>query len=212
MIVVQDIPRLETIVFDLGGVIVDIDYTLTERAFARLSSRHFTYSRHRQPDEVTLFETGAIGSEEFRSAVAGTWGIDAEAEAIDHAWNAMILGEFAGRRNLIHDLRKRYSVVLLSNTNAIHHAFIDNRFAGLFNCFDRCYFSHRMGMRKPSPAIFEAVLADLGAKASTTLFIDDSPQHTEGARSVGIHTWDVIDPLSVEMLRGLCADSEQRTA
>src|SRR5688500_10147747 len=109
---------IDTIVLDLGGVLIDVDYTSTARAFADLGAVDFeqVYSKARQSDIFDRFETGALGPDDFRVEIRKLMACDLLDEQIDHCWNAM-LGEIPPERiELIKQLRDRFTLLLLSNT------------------------------------------------------------------------------------------------
>lgn len=187
--------HIDTILLDLGGVLIDVDYHASARAFAAHGVPDFerSYSKAKQTDIFDRFETGQLSPLEFRDAVRELLGPALSDAAIDACWNAM-LGTIAPQRiALLQQLRERYTLLLLSNTNAIHvPAFeaIIARDLGISDfkaLFHGAYYSCELGMRKPDPAAFHAVLASHGADPGRTLFIDDSPQHVEGALRAGLH-------------------------
>lgn len=189
------IKGIRHIIFDLGGVLLNIDYALTEKAFIEAGIDNFPelYSQLQQTDLFDKWETGHIGREEFISALRKK-GNGITEEQILKAWNAMLLDFPLRRLQLLQQLRLHYDLVLLSNTNEIHEEAFNKILMqahgiptiGVF--FDKVYFSHRVGMRKPMKELFHRVLDDNGFKAEHTLFIDDSPQHVEGAKECGIQT------------------------
>lgn len=187
------IQGIRHIIFDLGGVLLNIDYRLTENAFAALGITGFTeiYSQLRQTPLFDDLETGKISRKDFILSLQEKTGIQLTDEQICTAWNAMLLDLPLKRLQLLQQLRPYYDLVLLSNTNEIHEAAFtkalqENNGIQLGHFFDKIYLSHRIGLRKPDAAVFEKVLADNHFKASETLFIDDSPQHIESAAKLGI--------------------------
>jgi glucose-1-phosphatase len=190
------IEGIKHIIFDLGGVLLNIDYKRTEQAFVEAGIADFPqlYSQLQQTELFDRFETGRISSEEFIMALRAIAPPTVTAEQIVAAWNAMILDYPLRRLQLLQQLRLYYDLVLLSNTNELHeHAFntLLSRTHGMPTIavfFDKVYLSHRVGMRKPDVALFRRVLDECGFKPEETLFIDDSPQHIEGARQAGIRT------------------------
>ncbi len=182
------------IIFDLGGVLLNIDYKLTEEAFVQLGITNFPemYSQLRQSTLFDDFEIGAISSEQFVTALQEAAGIAIASQDIINAWNAMLLDFPLRRLQILQQLRTYHDLLLLSNTNEIHEAAFNKiieRERGVANIgafFDRVYLSHRIGMRKPDVEVFQRILDENGLKAEHTLFIDDSPQHVEGAKKLGI--------------------------
>jgi len=187
--------NIEAIIFDLGGVILNVDYSLAETAFQSLGLSDFG-KMFSQAHQVGLFddlETGKITPEKFRKVVKEISALDVEDNQIDQAWNSMLLDLPKERVELLQRLKEKYKTFLLSNTNKIHiDSFlqtIGNKYGEetFYNLFHKVYFSSEIGLRKPQPAIFEYVLKQNNLAAHNTLFIDDSPQHVEGAKKVGLN-------------------------
>ncbi len=191
----------KNLIFDLGGVLYDIDYECVERGFAQLQTRNVTtvrYTRQVQPEVFTQYEIGAISSSVFCEGLRREIGLEGTDEAIATAWNSMLLGVFPGRIEMLERLKTRFPAVLLSNTNELHINYVQHQCRELFAQFDRLFLSYQMGFRKPQPAIFYAVLDTMGWKAEETLFVDDSSQHIHAAQSLGIHTVWLQSPDALE--------------
>jgi putative hydrolase of the HAD superfamily len=184
------------IIFDLGGVILNIDYGATEKAFASLGIPDFAkhFSQLRQNAFFDDWETGKTEPDAWLKTMRETCGVSVTDEQITDAWNAMLLDFPLRRLQILQQLRIHYDLFLLSNTNAIHEEAFNKilreqtGLPGLGVLFDKVYYSHRIGMRKPDAAPFRHILEENGLKAEHTLFIDDSPQHVETARSLGVQT------------------------
>ncbi len=201
------IAGIETIVFDLGAVLYDIDYARIEAEFLALQDRYATtdgvprvrYSRTYQPDIVTQYEIGAISTETFREGMRTAFHIEQASDTeIDTAWNAILVGLLPGRIEFLQSLRSRFRLGLLSNTNALHIAAITEECRDLFACFDAVVLSHLVGTRKPNADIFHHTLHQLSAEPAGTLFVDDSPQHIQSAAGLGIHTLWLADHRNFE--------------
>ncbi len=183
------------IIFDLGGVILNLDISRTIRAFSEISGKNFAqwHSQHEQKALFDAFEAGQISSEEFRHAIRAELECPLTDEAIDNCWNAMLLDLPLERLQLLERLKLQKRTFLLSNTNAIHKTafeqIIENQhgISSLSHLFERDYYSHLLGMRKPHPEVFHYILQTHGLQPEETLFIDDSIQHIEGAKQVGLH-------------------------
>lgn len=190
------IKGIRHIIFDLGGVLLNIDYQLTEKAFQNLGVESFPeiYSQLRQTSLFDDFETGRIGKDAFFDQLRSIGNINCTDEQMTGAWNAMLLDFPKRRLQLLQQLRGGYDLLLLSNTNEVHEQafnkilYQDHSINNIALFFDKVYYSHKVGMRKPDAEVFERVLGDNGLSAEHTLFIDDSPQHVEGARKVGIQS------------------------
>lgn len=185
----------DTIILDLGGVLIDVDYHAAARAFSALGFANFDdlYSKAKQDHLFDGFETGKISASGFRDRIRSLHDGPLTDEQIDGCWNAMLGSIPSERLHLVKQLRERYRVLLLSNTNAIHVPAFEkivaeeNGITDFKALFDGAYYSCELGMRKPDAEIFHYVLDRHGATADRTLFIDDSIQHVEGARKAGLH-------------------------
>jgi len=200
------IENIRHIIFDLGGVLLNIDYQLTEKAFTDLGITNFgeLYSQLKQTDVFDRFETGHISGPDFLGAMQEASGKNVSAQQVTDAWNAMLLDFPVRRLQLLQQLRIRYDLLLLSNTNEIHEAAFNKILFGAHGMpnigvfFDKVYLSHRVGMRKPDVEIFRRILEENGFTPEHTLFIDDSPQHIEGAKQAGIQTIYLEKGMTIE--------------
>jgi glucose-1-phosphatase len=185
---------IDTLLLDLGGVLIDVDYQRTARAFRSLGFERFEelYSKAQQDHLFDGFEVGALSPEQFRDRIRSLHRAFISDADIDACWNAMLGSIPPERMAAVAALRARYKVLLLSNTNAIHvPAFTDiirreNGIADFKACFDGAYYSCELGLRKPHAEAFLHVLQAHGADPARTLFIDDSIQHVVGAREAGL--------------------------
>lgn len=200
------IENIKHIVFDLGGVLLNIDYMRTEQAFTDLGISNFgaLYSQLQQTDLFDRLETGRIAADEFIAAMQAAAGKPIPEAEIIAAWNAMLLDFPVRRLQLLQQLRIRYDLLLLSNTNEIHEQAFNHILSvshgipniGVF--FDKVYLSHRIGMRKPQKELFERILQENGFNPEHTLFIDDSPQHIAAAQQTGIRTIYLEKGMTIE--------------
>lgn len=192
----MNLSRIRHLLFDLGGVIINLEVPRTHQALGRLAGRD-AVEMARQAKETDLFsryETGACTDEEFRRGLRAFLGTDAPDAQLDAAWNAMLLDLPPARVELLGQLRGKYDLFLLSNTNDIHLREVNavlGRSTGvpaLEDLFDRTYYSQRIGLSKPGAASFRYVLDHAGIRAEDTLFLDDLPENLRGAQQLGIHT------------------------
>ena len=187
---------IKTIIFDLGGVILNIDFNKAAKAFKELGLEDFEglYSKATQSQLFDRLEKGLITVNRFHKELRDLSGIALSDNQIDHAWNSLILDFPPARLQLLKDLRANYKLYLLSNTNQIHADFYnqdlrDNHgIDGLEELFDKVYYSHDIALRKPDATPFEYVLKDQNIKVEESLFIDDSLPNILTANQLGMNT------------------------
>jgi HAD superfamily hydrolase (TIGR01509 family) len=187
----------KNIIFDLGGVILNIDYSLLAKSFRLLGIENFEehYSKAQQEGFFDLYEKGLMSTDEFTQRLGGHCKPGTTDQNIKDAWNSMLLDLPEERLKLLHKLKLSHRIFLLSNTNEIHMTWIYDYLLKQFGVtdlsdyFEKVYLSYEVGMRKPDAEIFELVLKENHLMSHETFFIDDSPQHLEGAKKVGIQTY-----------------------
>ena len=196
---------IKNIIFDLGGVVINIDYriTLNELRSLGLKDAEKVYTQFNQQPWFDAYDTGRISSDAFINEFRKFLNQGTSREQIIHAWNAMLL-DFPGERaELLKKLRNRYRTFLLSNTNELHVEYylpkIQEWFGkeGMKIFLEKEYYSHLMGMRKPETETFHFILRENQLNPSETLFIDDSLQHVEGAKKAGIKTYHLKAPETI---------------
>ncbi len=187
--------KIKNIIFDLGGVIINLDMDSTYAAFKRLANAAevplFNYTV--QHEIFKQFEVGAIDTPSFLNGLRTLIGPVTDTELVD-AWNAMLLDIPTERVALLMELKKRYRTFLFSNTNQIHFEGFNkilydaHGLATLDPLFEKVYFSHTMGLRKPDVASFLQIIAENDLVPSETLFLDDTQGHLDGAKLAGLQT------------------------
>lgn len=197
--------RIKNIIFDLGGVIYDIDYHKTIDAFSNLGidQAEVLYSQAKQTDLFDAYEIGAISSEVFIQKLKSKLNKDLEDYDIINAWNALLIGVPKYRLDFLLEVKSSFNTFLLSNTNDLHIQQINKELEemkvnGLKPFFNEVFLSYELGMRKPHKETFIEVVNRLVINPSETLFIDDSPQHLIGAKEAGLVTFhhtegDIVD-------------------
>ena len=203
---------LPHLLFDFGGVLIDLDYAATPAAFRRLSrvvpgrvGSTVEFTQAAQAELFDQFETGHLSPAEFRAGLRAAYDLDATDAELDAAWHAMLLDVPAERLALIGELRRAgHQTALLSNTNALHIAEINQRLAakygfkhGIADVLDRVFYSQKVGLRKPGEAIFQHALREMNWRAEDVLFIEDSPQHVATARRLGLRVLHLAPPLTL---------------
>ena len=196
----QNVEKIKNIIFDFGGVILNIDYQLTVEAFKEIGFDNFenVFSKASQNQLFDNLEIGLINPQEFRDGIRKISKRNFSDERIDYAWNKIILDLPEKRILLLKELKTKYRTYLLSNTNKIHYdlyiTYLQKYGYKDFNeIFEKAYFSHEIKMRKPNKEIFEFVLAEQQLIPEETLFIDDSIQHINSAKNSGILTYHLTN-------------------
>ena len=188
--------NISTLIFDLGGVIVDLDLAKCIQNFKDLGLENIEQylSNFGQKDFFMQFEKGQIGIPAFRNEIRKLAGTELSDVQIDKAWCSFLTQIPVEKLHLLSELKKKYRLLLLSNTNPLH---IETAVAAEFSktgktmqdFFDKCYLSYEMGMVKPDVEIFEALLADAQVKAEECLFLDDGKKNIDTAAALGIQTY-----------------------
>jgi putative hydrolase of the HAD superfamily len=206
----QNIDRIRNIVFDLGGVILDIDVNRGIEAVRKLGVHHFDnlHGRYSLTDTLNDFEKGLISEEEFVSRFKKETDEEFSDEELIAAWNEIVQDFPKEKIELVDRLNRssRFRTFLLSNTNATHKKAYTHTLREKFSIdkledlFEKAYFSHEIHMRKPDEEIFHYVLKDADMKPEETLFIDDSEANIETARKLGIVTYHLVDGITINDL------------
>jgi len=199
--------NIKNIIFDYGNVIFSIDFTLAQKAFSALGINNSDqFFGHLQQDAIfDAFDRGEITAAQFRDRLREVTGNkNLTDQQIDNAWNSMLLGIAKGNHELLLKLKAKYRTFLMSNINDIHYSHIMNylrrefNFEGNDHLFEKVYYSHLVGKRKPDTAFFQQLLDENNLNPAETLFIDDSPQHLEGAKKLGIQTYLMKAPDTIQ--------------
>ena len=198
--------KCKAIIFDLGAVILNINYQNTIDEFTKLGVKNAAtfYSKKVQTDLFNQIETGMISSNKFLKALQRETK-NAKIKQVEQAWNALLLDLPEERLQLIKKLKNNHIIYLLSNTNAIHINAIkkqlgNKKWLAFCELFDKMYLSHELGLRKPDITIFEYILKEQKLKAEEVFFIDDSPQHIASAKILGIHCHHLLDDEDITAL------------
>ncbi len=199
---------IKNIIFDLGGVLLNIGYNNTSIAFKNLGIENFDemFSQFKSNDLFEKLETGNISEDDFYKEIKKASPVALTDREINTAWDAMLLDFRIDSLNFLETLKDKYNIYLLSNTNAIHHrAFaityqLETGKVSLDDYFIKAYYSHIVGLRKPNADIYEFVLADGNMKREETLFIDDSINNIETAIKLGLKTHHLLAEERIENL------------
>jgi FMN phosphatase YigB (HAD superfamily) len=197
--------EIKNIIFDLGGIFINIDFAKTEKAFVShgIDNFHIYFTQHHVSDLFELLETGNVSPQEFCEGFRKETNTDLSDEKIIHSWNALLLDFPPERIEWLEKISKKYNIFLFSNTNQIHYdSFIESftrqtGFKDFNSYFIKAYYSHEIGLRKPDAKAFQYILDEQNLLASETLFIDDTLKNIEGAQKVGLQTIHLVSPKTV---------------
>lgn len=184
---------IDAFLFDLGGVIIDVNVKRTVDAFRALGFEDVDnlIAQCHHGGVFKAFERGDISERQFLNALKQEVKSPVTEEALVEAWNFM-LGDFPTERvRILEKLHQSYPTYILSNTNGIHHQQFRHMAGGyddIAQLFTDVFYSFRLGCSKPEKKIFEKVIDKSGLNARTTLFLDDSEINLQVAAELGFKT------------------------
>jgi putative hydrolase of the HAD superfamily len=188
--------EIKNIVFDLGGVIVDINQPAAIAKFKEIGIRNIEefIDPYRQRGIFHKIEDGSISREDFYKEICKLAGRTIDSREIDQGWFDFLMPVDQRKLDFISELRKKYRTLLLSNTNAIIMSWArSEKFSSAgkpLDCyFDGLYLSYKLGCMKPDPDIFLKMIEQSGINPEETLFIDDSEANINAGSSLGFKTF-----------------------
>ncbi len=199
---------LKNILFDMGNVLFSIDYKKTEDAFVELGYGNFSqmYSQFTADALFEKLETGKISTEDFYTKLIASHPEKITEQQITNAWNGMLLHWRMESLEFLKILAKKYKLYLLSNTNDIHLAAVNNMLKmetgkeSIDDLFTTAYYSHKINLRKPNADIFEFLAKDAVINPQETLFIDDLENNIATAAQLGFKTHLLLEGETIEGL------------
>lgn len=200
-------PELKNIIFDLGGVILNLNVNRTLEAFLELGfpKELLSYPENFYTDVFHKYETGKSNTEEFRNDIRQLAKINFDNQDFDAAWCGMLAGIPFRRTEILQELSKNYKLYILSNTSPLHIDFFSEMFeqvAGfpLEKVFTKCYYSHEIGLHKPDPETYKHVLSDAQINAEETLFLDDNIHNVKAAEELNIQVIHITPTRPMESI------------
>lgn len=191
---------IKNIVFDFGGVLVDISREQAVRRFQEIGVKNADniLGIYKQEGIFLALEEGKLSREDFYKELRKLTGENMTDEEIDYAWLGFMLPVQQERIDFLTKLKKKYRLFLLSNTNPIIMSWANSpgfTSAGkpLEDYFDKLYFSYQLGVIKPEKLIFEKMIQDSGINPSETLFIDDGKANVDMGASLGFKTYQPVE-------------------
>jgi len=198
---------LKNILFDLGGVILDLNVNATLEGFLDMGfpKELLEYPQNIYTDVFYLYETGQITTEVFRNTIREITKQNFSNEEFDAAWCGMLVGVPFRRIEILKDLAEKYSLYMLSNTSPMHIEYFEKMFGqtagfALEDVFTKLYYSYEIGKHKPDAGAFIHVLEDAGIEASETLFLDDNIQNVKAAEELGFQVIHINETRTMESL------------
>ena len=188
--------NITTLIFDFGGVLINLDINQCIFNFKQLGLKNFEQylNNFAQSGFFMKLEKGQIPAEEFRNEIRKLSSNPLTDAQIDEAWCSFLLEIPSAKLNMLLELRKKFRVILLSNTNIIHFPDSEKKLflktgRNMSDYFDRCYLSYEMKMAKPDKEIFVNILTSENVHANECLLLDDGIKNTEQAQKLGIQTY-----------------------
>ena len=183
----------KAIIFDMGGVLVDLDIEGCKDAFRRdldyADIDNIIDACHQKGIWGDL-EEGILPADEFRRIVLADSRPGATAEDVDEAMSRILVGIEPYKAELLRKMSRNYDLYMLSNNNAICLPYSSAMFtdAGipLATTFRKCFMSFEMKVLKPSEVFYRRVMEEIGCPAEDMLFIDDSQVNVDGAIAAGL--------------------------
>jgi putative hydrolase of the HAD superfamily len=196
--------RIEALLFDLGRVVIDLDQARAHARWAELASvpisdiAALVRERILAKEAYCRHERGEISDAQFFAHLRQQLKLAlSDAQFVD-GWNSIFIGEIPGIRRVLANLQGLLPLYAFSNTNVAHHAYWSRHFRDLLVPFRKIYLSHEIGARKPEPAAFRTVVADMGLAPDRVLFFDDSAENVAGARACGLMAVEVTTAAQIE--------------
>lgn len=180
----------KAIIFDLGKVVFDLSFDRVFQYWAVASGKEFTEIKSKfQFDNIfDHFEKNEISPQQFRQEISKRLDIKLSDDDFDKGWCSLYLDTYVGIDDLLSDLKRKYKLVALTNTNIIHSNVRQTKYADILKYFERIFSSHEMGERKPDAKAFQIVLDYLQVAPQQTVFLDDNIDNIKGAEKLEIKT------------------------
>jgi len=196
--------NFKNILFDLGGVILDLNIQATLKLFYEMGfpSELMQFPHSMKTDIFFKYQTGKLDTEQFRDEIRKASGVDMTNQALDDAWNAMLVRIPKERVELLKVLSRRYNLYMLSNTSALHvlvfeKMFLDLAGESMHQVFKKIYYSHEIGWHKPDYEAWEYVIKDAGIKPEETLFLDDDIHNIKASQELGFQAIHIHERMNL---------------
>lgn len=208
--------KIKNIIFDFGGVVLDIDPQLTVDEFVKLGFTDFDKLTTPEFTEEIIgkFERGILTPEVFRTKLKTFFNLDITDQQLDYAWNSLLYDIPKERIEILEQVKNNYQIILLSNSNEIHYDLFVRDLQLRFgyrefdDLFHKSYFSFDTHLLKPNPEAYEFIINQHGLIPANTLFLDDKAENIEAAKKLGLKTYLLTKP---ERIRDIFVDGKLRS-
>jgi putative hydrolase of the HAD superfamily len=189
----------DALLFDLGRVVLDIDFAKAIACWAGHAGcpPEALVARFVRDEAYRLHEVGKLSDADYFQSLRDSLGIDIPDAQFLEGWNAIFAGEMPDIAEWLPRAARRMPVYAFSNTNRPHVAYFSREYAGLIGHFNALYLSSSIGLRKPDAEAFDHVVAAMGVPAHRIVFFDDLAENVEGARARGLVAVHVTSPSDV---------------
>ena len=193
-------PPIGALLFDLGGVLIEIDFERVFSAWAKFSNLPLPEIRRRFSVDVAYehHERGELDGPSYLRHIRQLLEIDASSQALHDAWNTIFVGRIQSTIARVKTARQHLPCFVFTNSNELHQQAWEAAYPDVLSLFEEVFVSSELGLRKPDPQAFAAVASRIGLAAPTILFFDDLRQNIEGARAFGMQAIHVRDPSDVQ--------------
>jgi glucose-1-phosphatase len=190
----------DALLFDLGRVVLDIDFSKAVACWAGhagCTPQSIIARYARDSEAFRLHEMGKISDATYFDSLRRSLGIAISDAQFLEGWNAIFAGEMPDIAKLLPRAAKHMPLYVFSNTNRPHVEYFSKEYADLLGHFRELYLSSSIGLRKPDAEAFDHVVQSIGVPASRIVFFDDLAENVEGARARGLTALQVTSPRDV---------------
>jgi epoxide hydrolase-like predicted phosphatase len=199
----RDIPSnsIDALLFDLGGVVIEIDFDRVFSHWARYSNQSLEIIRSRFAFDsyYERHERGEIDASEYFASLRKSMAINITDEDFLAGWNSIYIGETPGVSTLLSKAGEKLAIYAFTNSNFTHQLVWSKKFKQVLSLFREVFVSSEIGKRKPEPAAFHAISCKIGVQPENILFFDDSLENIVGAEKVGMQTVHVRSPKDIKI-------------
>lgn len=193
-------PHIRALLFDLGGIVIEVDFNRSFAVWARLSGTRIETVKARFSFDAFYerHERGEITAGEYFASLRSSLSLNLSDDEFAEGWNAIYVGRIPQTAHLLRRLKDRIPIYAFTNSNRAHQLIFEKEYAEELRSFQKVFVSSDLGKRKPEPAAFAAVAAEIGVRLDEILFFDDTRENVEGARVVGMQAVHVQSTVDIE--------------